>query len=242
MTSINISPYRVVKLLIFIVVGFTLIHCILQILNFGLGLNKITLIRTLFDFERDSNITTWYSSATLFISSLLLIPIAIAKKNEQDPYARHWQFLVVIFAFLSLDEVAMLHERSGEVLEVLSPVEFDGWLYFQWVLIGIPITLIIAFAYLKFLAHLPAKTRNLLILAGALYIGGALGLEIMAGHEESLDTYNVLLYKLFTTIEELWEKLGVLVFIYALLSYMEKYVNQIQISIGNNSDVSNLTK
>lgn len=189
MTRINISPYRVVRLLMFIVVGFTLIHCILQVLNFGLGLHKITLITTLFDFERDANITTWYSSTTLFISSLLLTPIAIAKKNAQDPYTPHWQILAVIFAL----------------------------------------------AYLKFLAHLPTKTRNLFILAGALYIGGALGLEIMAGHQESLDTYNELLYKLFTTLEELWEKLGVLVFIYALLTYMEKYVHQIQIFIGNNS-------
>ncbi|MGL6338589.1 MAG: hypothetical protein ACRC80_05530 [Waterburya sp.] len=235
MTRINISPYRVVKLLMFIVVGLTFMHSILQVLNFGLGLHKLTIITSFFDFESDSNISTWYSSVTLLISSLLLIPIAIAKKNEHDTYARHWQFLVVIFAFLSLDEVAMLHERSGQVLDVLSPVEFDGWLYFQWVLIGIPITLIIAFAYLKFLAHLPTKTRNLFILAGALFTGGALGLEIIAGHEESLDSYNVLLYKLFTTIEELWEKLGVLVFIYALLSYIEKYVNQIQISIGKNT-------
>lgn len=235
MTRINISPYRVVRLLMFIVVGFTLIHCILQVLNFGLGLHKITLITTLFDFERDANITTWYSSTTLFISSLLLTPIAIAKKNAQDPYTRHWQILAVIFAFLSLDEVGRLHESSGDVLEKLLPIEFDGWLYFQWVLIGIPVTLIVAIAYLKFLAHLPTKTRNLFILAGALYIGGALGLEIMAGHQESLDTFNELLYKLFTTIEELWEKLGILVFIYALLTYMEKYVHQIQIFIGNNS-------
>jgi hypothetical protein len=216
-----------------IIVGFTLIHCILQVLTFGLGLSKLTLITSLFDFESDSNITTWYSSVTLFISSLLLTSIAIAKKNAQDSYTRHWQILAVIFAFLSLDEVALLHERSGQVLDVLSPVEFDGWLYFQWVLIGIPVTLIIVFTYLKFLAHLPTKTRNLFILAGALYIGGALGLEIVAGHQESLDTYNQFLYKLFTTIEELWEKLGVLVFIYALLTYMEKYVKQIQISIGN---------
>jgi hypothetical protein len=233
MTQINISPYRVVRLLMLIIVGFTLIHCILQVLTFGLGLSKLTLITSLFDFESDSNITTWYSSVTLFISSLLLTSIAIAKKNAQDSYTRHWQILAVIFAFLSLDEVALLHERAGQVLDVLSPVEFDGWLYFQWVLIGIPVTLIIVFTYLKFLAHLPTKTKNLFILAGALYIGGALGLEIVAGHQESLDVYNQFLYKLFTTIEELWEKLGVLVFIYALLTYMEKYVKQIQISIGN---------
>ena len=81
--------------------------------------------------------------------------------------------------------------------------------------------------------HLPAKTRNLVIWAGALFVGGALGMEMMAAHQDSLNTSNVFLYKLYSTIEELWEKLGVLVFIYALLSYMEKYVGQIQINIGS---------
>ena len=226
---IKIDLRQITKKLLIVILSFTFLHCLLQFIALGLGFEKITLIQTLFDFERDSNITTWYSSITLAFASLLLIPIAIAKIRIQDPFASHWKFLAVIFAFLSLDEVAMLHERSGEVLEALSPVEFDGWLYFQWVLIGIPFTLVIALAYLKFLAHLPTTTKRLFILAGALFVGGALGLEIIAGHEESLG--NILTYKLITTIEELFEKLGVLVFNYALLTYLRKYVSQIKLSI-----------
>lgn len=230
---VNISPRRVAKFLIIIIVGFTLIHCILQVIDFGLGINKIRVITTLFNFERDSNVTTWYSSIALFISSLLLWAIALTKTSLKDPFSLHWKFLAIIFAFLSLDEVAMFHERAGEILGAVSSVEFGGWLYFQWVLIGIPVTLIIALVYLKFIAHLPAKTRNLFILAGALFVGGALGLEILAGHQESITTDTNLIYKLITTVEELWEKLGVMVFIYALLSYMEKYANSIQFQIGN---------
>lgn len=231
---VNISPRKTTKLLIGIIISFTLIHCLLQFIEFGLGFSKIHLITVLFDFERDSNITTWYSSITLFISSILLWGIAIAKKSSQDTFATHWRILSIIFAFLSLDEVAMLHEKAGEVLDSLTSVEFEGWLYFQWVLIGVPVTVIIALAYFKFITHLPAKTRNLFILAGALFVGGALGLEILAGRQESLTQGSNLIYKLITTIEELWEKLGVMVFIYALLDYMKKYVDQIEISISNN--------
>lgn len=235
---INIVPRQIAKLFISIIICLTLIHCILQFVEFSLGFSKIHLIRVLFDFERDSNITTWYSSITLFISFILLTLIAIAKKRVSDTFAFQWQFLAIIFAFLSLDEIAMLHERSGEVLKILVPIEFDGFLYFQWVLIGIPVTLIIALIYLKFILHLPAKTRNLIIFAGALFVGGALGLEILAGHRESLNTSGEFFYKLITTIEESWEKLGVMVFIYALLDYMQKYVNHIQIIIGNNSSLN----
>lgn len=230
---INIRPQQIVKILIGVIISLTLIHCGLQFIEFGFGYEQISHIRTIFDFEYDANLTTWYSSVTLLICSLLLGVIAISKKKDRDRFARHWQFLAVIFAVLSLDEVAMLHERAGNLIEKLSPVEFSGWLNFQWVLLGIPITLIIAIAYLKFLAHLPNKTKTLFLLAGALYVGGALGLEILAGHQESLNTSNNFLYELFTTLEELWEKLGVLIFIQALLGYMEKYVNQIQIAISN---------
>lgn len=233
--TIKIFPRQIIKLLSYIIITLTLIHCILQFLEYGLGFSHISHIRTIFDFEYDTNLTTWYSSITLLFCSLLLAVIAIAKKQERDPYRLHWQILAVIFAIMSLDEVAILHERAGNLIDIISPVEYTGWLNYQWVLLGIPVTLIIIVAYLKFLTHLPAKTRNLFILAGALFIGGALGLEMLAGRQASLDTSSQFLYKLFTTIEELWEKVGVLVFIHALLTYLEKYVNQLQISIGNNS-------
>jgi hypothetical protein len=161
------------------------------------------------------------------------------KKKTNDSFVFQWQLLAIIFALLSLDEVARLHERTGEVLATLSSIEFDGFLYFQWVLIGLPVTLIIASIYLKFILYLPARTRNLIILAGALFVGGALGLETLAGHQESLNTSSEFIYKLITTIEELWEKLGVLVFIYALLGYIEKYIGCIQINIGSDSFKAN---
>lgn len=230
--TIKIFPRQITKLLLIIILTLTLIHCLFQYLEYGLGLSQVSHIRTVFDFEYDANLPTWYSSVTLLICSLLLTLIANAKKQSQDTYTRHWQILAIIFAVMSLDEVAMLHERAGNLIEKLSSVEFTGWLNFQWVLLGIPLTLILAIAYLKFIVHLPAKTRNLFLLAGGLFVGGALGLEIIAGHQESMG--NKFFYELFTSIEELWEKLGVLVFIHALLTYMEKYTNQIEISIGNN--------
>ena len=233
---VNISPGKIAKTLTSIIIVLTIIHCLLQFIEDGMDVTHVRIVRRFFDFELDSNITTWYSSITLFISSLLLGLIAIIKKRTKDNFALHWKFLAIIFAFLSLDEVAMLHEHSGKLLEVLFPVtKFDGFLYFQWVLIGIPVTLVIALAYCKFIMHLPAKTRNLVLLAGALYVGGALGLEILAGHQQTVDMPSNILYELFTTIEELWEKLGVMVFIYALLSYMNKYLQPTQVTFGNRS-------
>ncbi len=236
--KINIFPRQITKLLICVVLALTIIHCVFEFIKYGLGYSEISHIGSIFDFEYDSNLTTWYSSITLLACSLLLAIIAIAKKQDQDSYSFHWKMLAIIFAVMSLDEVAMLHERAGNLIDILSPVEYTGWLNYQWVLLGIPLTAIIAIAYLRFIVHLPTKTRNLFILAGALFVGGALGLEILAGYQESLNTSSDFLYELFTTIEELWEKLGVLVFIHALLTYIEKYISTVQIALGNNSSLS----
>ncbi|MCA1991662.1 MAG: hypothetical protein LDL41_06395 [Coleofasciculus sp. S288] len=37
-------------------------------------------------------------------------------------------------------------------------------------------------SYWKFLAHLPAKMRRLFLLSGAIYIGGAIGVELAHGY------------------------------------------------------------
>ncbi len=230
---INISPRKIAKQLISIIFVLTVIHCLLLFIEDGLDVTQVHTLRRFFDFELDSNVPTWYSSITLFISSLLLSLIAIIKKRTKDYFALHWKFLAIIFTFLSLDEVAMLHEHSGKLVGVLFPVEFDGFLRFKWVLIGIPVTLVIALAYCKFIMHLPATIRNLVLLAGALYVGGALGLEMLAGHQQTVDMPSHIFYELLTTIEELCEKLGVMVFFYALLSYMNKYLKPTQVTFGN---------
>ena len=103
--TINIVPRQITKLLIYIVLALTQIHCILQYLEFVLEIDNISHIKTIFEFEYDANLTTWYSSVTLLFCSLLLAIIALSKKQEGDRFSRHWKILAIIFAIMSLDEV-----------------------------------------------------------------------------------------------------------------------------------------
>ena len=147
------------------------------------NLNAGLFVR-LFDLDREGNIPTFYSSSALLLCSALLAIIAFAKKKEDAPYRLHWKALAVIFLFLSLDEASQLHEKMHlPLLYVWSRLIANIWVIFYAVFV-----VIFVLAYLRFLADLPRKTRNLFLVAGAIFVGGALGMELISGYQSSLWT------------------------------------------------------
>ncbi len=91
--------------------------------------------------------------------------------------------------------------------------------------------MILIIVYKNFIFHLPVKTRRLLLLAGTLYIGGAVGIELIGGHYWDLYGPSNMQYEMIANAEELHELFGIILLIYALISYMNHYVQKIQIDI-----------
>ena len=187
-----------------------------------LGYNNTELVR-LVDVSEEANITSWFSSSLLLFSAIILLLIARLKLVEKDTYARHWAFLSFIFFFLSLDETASLHELTIRPLRSLFST--TGIFYYAWVIVAIPIVLSIGFLYLRFVFSLPGNTRNNFILAGFLFIVGAVGFEMVEGLYRHSEIAGMYLSSIFVTIEELLENLGVVVFIVALLAYIKLQPN-----------------
>lgn len=166
------------------------------------------LLRQLFDVDEENNIPTWYSSIALFLAALLLFLLARGKSDNRDPFSIYWIGLSAGFLLLSLDEMAGLHESLNTVTES------------SWALYGAVVVIIVAIAYLRFLYHLPTRTAVQFILSGAVFLGGAIGVELYTEpylHNDALDT---LAYNLWTPVEEGMEMFGVILFINALLTYM----------------------
>lgn len=70
-----------------------------------------------------------------------------------------------------------------------------------------------------FIISLPSNTRNNVILAGILFVIGAVGFEMLEGLFRHSEIASMYLSSFFITIEELLENLGVVVFISTLLAY-----------------------
>ena len=90
---------------------------------------------------------------------------------------------------------------------------------------------VFVFAYLRFLFGLPARTRRLFLVAGSLYVGGAIGIELVGGRHAYLYGTQNMGYEMIVTFEEFLEMMGIVVFIYALMSYMAEHLNEIRVFI-----------
>lgn len=225
---ISISPRRTAQVLSLLVLCLTFASIAVYLARYSLGYQGERVIwRFLVDHE--GNIPSWYSSATLLLCSILLMVIASAKKVEGDRYTLRWQFLSIIFVYLSLDEAFVIHEMAVKPLR--SALNAGGLLFYTWVVPGAAFVLIFGLFYLKFLAALPKVTRRLFLAAGTLFVGGALGVEALGGAYVDLHGDDNLAYAMIIIVEEFLEMAGVVVFIYALLSYMNSYVGDIRIRI-----------
>lgn len=224
-----ISSRKITFWLFVIVVALNAIGFVGRTVEYLMGIEETTELVRLFHVAEEGNVTAWYSSLLLLLSSLLLAITAFAKKTAQDPYLRHWKVLSVIFFYLSLDEAARIHEISIGPLRSL--FNASGVFHYAWVIFAIPFVIFIMIYYSRFLFDLPQKTRNLFIAAGAIYIVGVLGAEMVGGYlmSHKIEFWNV--RPILVTIEEFLENVGIVIFISALLSYLKSHLQDTEIAL-----------
>mgnify|MGYP007080177501 CR=1 FL=1 len=192
-----------------------------------------------FNVDAERNLPTFYSFLALLFSSLLLGVIAYAKNLDSDRYKNHWKILSFIFLFLSLDEAGSLHEKLIDPMRSL--LKASGFLYFTWIVPFGFLVAIFLLSYSKFVLHLPVATRKLFVAACALYIGGAIGMEIPGGYLYSTMGMESVPYLIVATVEESLEMVGIVVFIHGLISYIKTYLGGVSWNIyipGKNTQVT----
>ncbi|MEG4327716.1 hypothetical protein, partial [Microcoleus sp. herbarium5] len=153
---ISVSPKRVAFSLSIWVLFFAVAGCIVQVLRYGFNYKERWI--SLFNLDQEINYPSWYSSFTLLFCAILLGIIASAKKKQGDRYFGHWKALALMFVFFSLDEILSLHEILI-INDLRKALDLGGIFYFIWVIPGAIFVGVTALAYLKFLRHLPRKTR-----------------------------------------------------------------------------------
>jgi uncharacterized protein DUF6064 len=179
--------------------------------------------------DEEGNIPAWYSASLFLLCSFLLATIASAERQRQSRHSVGWLILSLVFVYLSLDESAQLHELSIPPLrDLFNPT---GLLYYPWIVPAGICAALFALGYWRFLSRLPARTRWLFLLAGGVFVAGALGIEALSGKQAVLHGKENLTYHLIITVEELFEMAGLIVFIYALLDYISRQFTKLSFEV-----------
>jgi len=227
--EIAVSPRTIVKYLMIGVIFFTLVSTGIQICKYVFDYKDEWM--NLFNLDRELNFPTWYSALMLAACAVLLKIIAVGKKQQGDRYTKDWQLLALIFSFLALDEVVSLHEIFI-IPELSEALNLPWFLHSAWVIPGIVFVGWFARRYSKFVRHLSLESRRHFILAGCIYVGGALIMEMIGSHfAESLSQQHIV-YALIATLEEFLEMMGIVMFIYALLFYIGQWSQQLDLQVN----------
>jgi hypothetical protein len=221
-TDISLAPARVAWALMAIVMVLFALHLVGLVFRYALDdfVLRDSFVQ-LFSLDRETNVPTWYSSSALLLCAVLLGAIAYATKRRQGSYVAQWWILCVIFAYLSVDEAAAIHEHASQLRASLgaSGIFFYSWVIPAGILVGL-----FAAAFFRFLLALPFRTRALFAIAGVGYVGSGLGIEMVSGAHAELFGGDNLVHRLISTSEEMLEMTSVVFFIYAILDYMRSSV------------------
>jgi hypothetical protein len=219
--TISIEPRRILAFTLRIIAILVVCDLIVVTLKHVFGFEHLFGLQRQFDLDNEANIPAYLSALQLAFAALVLAVIARGKVLSRDAFARHWTGLAIIFAALSLDEAASFHEMLVAPLRAALPLA-GAW-HGAWYIVYALLLAVFAKHYWRFFWTLPALLQMRFAFAGATYLTGCIGFEMIASRfawYSSLTVagtnYRVALLQAF---EEPLEMLGIALFVYAALSY-----------------------
>lgn len=214
---------RKLLLILSCIIGVLLLFNIVTYFNY----HKETAIFKMFNFDKEKNLPSIFSALILLMASASLLYVSFQTLSFKVSNV-FWRSLSFIFLFLSFDELLRIHEKVGAF--TASHVKGDGAFHYEWLIPYSIILLFLCFTYAKSIFALPKQVRNNMIISGILFVGGAVGFEMIGGlyiEKNGLLTVEAIenstaIFVLYT-IEETLEMLGVAYFIYTLFLCVEAY-------------------
>lgn len=217
--SFSISLHNVVRVLTGCAVVLAALSVSGHLIQMYLSLPLNTEVARVFSLGGEKNVASWFSSFLLLTAAALLAYIANRLPGERRS---HWGWLSAIFVFLSIDETAVLHERLLDLpmREWLHPT---GFLDFPWVIVGWSFVAVLTLCYWRFVWGQRPRIRALFLSAAIVYLSGALVLEMVSAwyHAHAID--ELIIRGALSTVQELAEIAGVIIFIYALLLHISDH-------------------
>lgn len=161
----------------------------------------------LWSLSYEGNLPTWYASVLPLTCAGLLAWIAAGEARDRG----YWRLLAAGFVYISIDELVGLHELLSALFDT------EGVLRFGWVIPAGILVVVLGLTFVGFLRRLDRPTARRFVLAGSLYVTGAVVFELPLGWWTEAHGDDSFGYALIDWCEETLEFTGLTVFAATLL-------------------------
>ena len=211
---LHFSAARLARLFLTVAASLWIAHILLHLLAVATGNDRLGGLVYIFGLGAEQNLPTLYSTLALLVVAGLLGVTARNSKTDRG----YWWLLSGAFVFLACDETLQLHEKLIE--PVKAALGTSGAFHYAWVIpYGIG-SIAFGLAFARFLLRLPRRTAWQFVLGGALFVSGAIGMEMVGGAFFEDGGAKQWSYWTAQTLEEVLEMGGVLVFLFGLGDYI----------------------
>lgn len=230
MLNFPLSPKGVTYTLLGVFALLLAAHGLGLVMHYGFGHGRVFGLVPLFNMGNEHSVPTLFATLLLLASGFLFF--VLFRAEDSSAYLRRvWLLLSLVFCFLAVDEYAVLHERLiGPVREGLG---VGGVLHFAWVIPYAVGVAALAVFVLPAIWRLGWRYRLLFGASGVAYLGGAIGVEMLGGNYYQANNEQAdLTYRLYQTVEETLEFLGVIILIHTLMTLLQSRVDSLTFQLA----------
>ncbi len=193
------------------------------------GVNTVLKDLRHFALDAERSLPSWYENLSMAASSALLGLIALLSRRIDRENVVSWTMLSGIFLLMAIDGAVSFHEVTVEPLR--NAFHLGGIFYFSWVILATPVVIGLGLFFIPFLLRLPAATSIRIVMAGAVFVGGALGTEFLCGYFATNGGLESLPYLVTAAIQECMESLGMTLFVIALIHHLARIAPVMKIEL-----------
>lgn len=216
---IGIRPHRITLMLGGMVGALAAAHVAVHLVSYAFGISSEQMfgLKRFFDMGMEANLPTYVSALNLLLAGGLLALIAHYESKRQQKQDWHWWGLALGCVLMSFDEATMIHDSIVGATLIRHFGRGQGIMYYAWYKLYIPLVLLIGIVYIPFLLRLAWRYLWRFLLAGMIFLSGAIGFEMLEAYLVGYRLQGIHAIQLF---EETGEMIGVVVAIHTLLLYL----------------------
>lgn len=201
---------KILKRLLWAIGGLLVLHVIWNYLSIYVWPDN-RIIRDIafrLGVDNEASLPTWFAQFLALVSAGLAY--FLARNAKSRPEKKTWWAVAIVLLLISIDEVAAIHELVLQGLHIWADLDSVSFINSAWLLL-LPIILFSAGLLVWTIDKgLYEWQRRQLLVAIAVYLSGAVGVELLASQA---DKSSFIYIAFWTTLDEGLELIGLWLFV-----------------------------